>query len=450
MADHKNWAFSLKRIIANDKSLILFSLFLAVIIWIITMLSMGTEDVREIVVTVPTDNITSEYAEQNHLKYYTLKDSVDVTVSISGEAYIIGQADAEDIDISFDTQSITGTGKQSLKLIAEVASDSRLDFNIDELSINYVEVYIDNELEKTFDVSWSMDGVSAADGYFLDEKPTLSDTKVKVSGPRSCVESINGVSLDFDSDDVKNLSSTHTSDYAIHYDGNIADEQYLTAYSVTEKNKVLTSINAMIPVYHEVTLPVTVTLDGLPNKVDAEQFSIQCNPKEMTVGVLADSNVNEISVASIPVSDIYESSASGAIVYQNEFACNKNTIKTVVLKKDIDYPDKISVTIRLPETYEVTAIPVSVNDITFQNTENAPSGFDADALTEANKDFLTVWVVAPTKSVSGAAKPIDPLTIDDLTMVCDFSTEATNGKVPVVITVNGNNAWVAGEYNILL
>ena len=76
-------AFSFSTLIYNDKYLFCLSVVLAVVVWITSSLSVGTEETRTIKIDVPI-KLGDQVSEQLGMQYYTLQDTVEVSVSVSG------------------------------------------------------------------------------------------------------------------------------------------------------------------------------------------------------------------------------------------------------------------------------------------------------------------------------------------------------------------------------
>ena len=441
MAD-KSKAFSLKRIIGNDKSLIFFSLVLAVIIWIAASLNIGTNVTKTITKTVNID-INSEFAEQNNLEYYSLKDSVDVSVTISGEKYVVGQAGEEDISFVFDTQGVTGTGNQSVRLVANNNSD--LDFDIVSQDVTDVDVYIDTPANAVFGFSELSVPITAAKGYFIGDF-VLSEYEVAVSGPKTYVDSITGVDLAIPPQ--TDCTESYAGDCQINVRGlTNSDKNFLRITSTNNDKTQLDSIYVTVPVLKETTLPVTVSFDNLPQKVSKDVFKIECEPAEMTVGVLEGAKVTEITAGNIPIEDICPNPNDvEQFAYSTSFLVKD--IEGVTFKDSHSDSDEVKVTVTLNEEYEVTQIPVAISDIEFTNPYE---GFDATKLTDGNKDFKSVWVVAPTKKVEGStAKTVEVPTIDNIKLTCDLSVKNADGTYPVTVTVNNDYSWAGGKYNVMI
>ena len=109
MADKSNKKdkkkFSFSDLIYNDKYLIVLSIFLALIVWIGSSLSVGADDTKTIKITAPIE--LSGKLSGIGMQYYALQNSVDLSITLSGQKYVIGQVTADDLNITFDTSAVT-------------------------------------------------------------------------------------------------------------------------------------------------------------------------------------------------------------------------------------------------------------------------------------------------------------------------------------------------------
>ena len=83
MADsskNENKSFFYK-LVYNDKYLIFFSLFLAVLVWISTSISVGTDESKKIKIDVPV-TISDELSQQLGMEYFSLQDSIELSVTV--------------------------------------------------------------------------------------------------------------------------------------------------------------------------------------------------------------------------------------------------------------------------------------------------------------------------------------------------------------------------------
>ncbi|MFR5877088.1 MAG: hypothetical protein ACLUFN_11440, partial [Eubacterium sp.] len=75
--------FSIKRLIYNDKYLIIFSLLLAVVVWVVTSLNIGIDETKTVKIDVPI-SLGDEVSEQLGMQYYSFQNTIQVSVTVSG------------------------------------------------------------------------------------------------------------------------------------------------------------------------------------------------------------------------------------------------------------------------------------------------------------------------------------------------------------------------------
>ena len=152
----KRHNFSFSKLIYNDKYLFALSIFLAVVVWITSSISVGSEETRTVKVEVPI-KLSDQISEQLGMQYYTLQDTVEVSITVSGAKYIVGQVTENDLDIGFDTSSVSKTGDQKVPITVKNKSNT-LDFSVDSVYPSAVDCYYDVDQTKTFDVNLQYEG----------------------------------------------------------------------------------------------------------------------------------------------------------------------------------------------------------------------------------------------------------------------------------------------------
>ena len=85
--EKKKKHFSFSDLVYNDKYLILLSIFLAVVVWVGSSLSVGSDDTKTIKVNAPI-KLSSKLSSQLGMQYYSLQNSVDISVTLSGLSLI--------------------------------------------------------------------------------------------------------------------------------------------------------------------------------------------------------------------------------------------------------------------------------------------------------------------------------------------------------------------------
>ena len=226
--EKKKHNFSLRRLIYNDKYLIIFSLVIAIFVWIFASINIGTDETKIIKVDAPIV-LGDEVSNQLGMQYYSLQDSISLSVSITGPKYVIGQVTADDLDVNFDTSSVRRTGEQTIPIL--VTNSSRtLDFDVTSTYPASIDAFFDVNEVKTFDVGVEFDSNNVADGYVFGN-PVLSDDKVVVSGPQTYVDKVEGIYVDVNFGDDASLTEPYKADCELQVKGLGIESNYLTIKS---------------------------------------------------------------------------------------------------------------------------------------------------------------------------------------------------------------------------
>lgn len=414
----KKGGFSFSTLIYNDKYLFVLSLFLAVIVWITSSLSVGSEETRTVKVDVPI-KLSGQVSEQLGMQYYTLQDTVEVSVSVSGAKYIVGQVSENDLEITFDTSSVSKTGDQRVPIVVKNKSKT-LDYSIDGIYPSTIDCYYDVDQSKTFDVNVDYDKSVVADGYVFGD-PVLSEDKITVSGPKTYVDKIEKLYCQLNFGDKKDLTEQFSQDCDIRIDGDGIITNYLTMTSRNDPSKHIQNVSVTLPVLKVVTLPVSATFEDKPEGIDDSVFSVSYSVNNIKAGVLATADISTANIGTIDFSDL--------TVGTQKFDFPTDTINGVAV---LDNIDKITATVTVSSDYVEQIVRVKRSDIAI---EGAKSG---ENLSVTYLDDATVTVLVPKGT---------QITSADLSMKCDVSTRSKDNKYPVKITVSNSSCWVYGKYH---
>lgn len=408
--------FSIKNIIYNDKYLIVFSLLLAVVVWTATSINIGTDESKNVKLTVPI-TLGDEVSEQLGMQYFSLKDSVDISVSISGPKYVIGQVTKDDLNVRFDTSSVSRTGEQTIPILVTNGSKT-LDFTVESVYPSSVEGYFDISTSKNFDVEVEYDEGAIADGYFFGT-PVLSEDKVVVSGPKTYIDKIESVYVNVDFDTATNIKETVNTTSSIEIKGNGVEERYLTITPVKDDSSKIEKLSVALPVLKIVDLPVKVDIEDVPAGLKTADYSIYYSQSSIKGGVLDSANITEAVIGAISFSQL----KTGV----NTFEFTTDNIQGVTaLEKD----QKITVTVTVNSNFVVQSVPLYKSSISLIGAKSGTN----PTISSVNSGLITV--VVPKGTVINRS---------DLVLKCDVS-DSNNETVVVEITVNNDKSWVYGTY----
>lgn len=420
MADNSNKKdkkkFSFSDLIYNDKYLIVLSIFLALIVWIGSSLSVGADDTKTIKVTAPIE--LSGKLSGIGMQYYALQNSVDLSITLSGQKYVIGQVTADDLNITFDTSAVNRTGNQSIP-IRVTNKSKRLDYTVESVYPSSIEGYFDVNTTKTFDVGLKYDTDKVADGYVFGT-PVLSEDKIIVSGPKTYVDKIDNAYCEVDFGDKTKLTEPFTQDCDIKLDGDGVETSYITITSRTDTNTPLTSLSVTIPVLETVTLPVTSTFEDRPARLDRDVVSVSYSKGQLYSGVLSTADISNANIGTIYFGDL--------TVGSQEFDFDVTNLNGVSV---LDGTKKITAKVTVSNSYSEHKVRINKDDIIIEGAQKG------EKLAVSSIDSKTVTVLAPKNANINSS---------NLTLKCDVSKKAENNQYPIEITVSNSKAWVYGKY----
>ena len=411
---NKKHKFSIRKLIYNDKYLIVISIIAAVIIWVATSISLSPETRKSVTVPVTVD-FSGTLAEQLGIQYF---DSTDITVdvTVSCQRYMARDITADDISASLRTDTVTSTGYQSVQILVSTVGND--DFSIESYYPTSVAGLYDVYQEASFPVELNYTNTNfAADGYVAGTT-TLSEDQAIVSGPRTYVSQIDRVKADITLE--SNLTESQLVDLKLvplDASGNQLD--YITFNN---------SITASIPILRVATLQPQVNFVNAP--VNAQDiFDIQYSVRSVQAGVLDSADSTTLTLGNIDFSTI----RSG----ENEFVFDLSNLSGIVV---LDGTTEITVTVTVPEDFETKEISVSAGDITV----NAPDGYTASAVSLPDS----------TITVVGSPEDLENLTSSNLVLSCDLRqsadtlTAGTSSYSLIVSVTDAPNVWVYGSYSV--
>lgn len=413
--------FSLRRLIYNDKYLIIVSLILAVVIWIGTSLNVGTAESKTITVSAPI-TLSDEISEQLGMKYFSLQDSVDIKVTISGAKYVIGQVTDNDLKVTFDTSNVNRTGQQNIPILVSNASRN-LDFDVVSTYPSSVEGFFDVSAVQFLEPEVIYDETNVADGYIFGN-PVLSESSIMVSGPKTYIDRIEKARLNIHFGEQKDLTQMFKEDCEIELVGNDIEQSYLTITSTKDSSTPIKEISVKIPVLKKSYLPVSVDFVDKPAGFNESAIRVRYSTQNVNAGVLDSTDIESAVIGSINFNEI------GVGTQTFEFNVSKlNGIKI------LDDTKTITATVTLGGTYTKKDVVVENRKI---EIEGVPEGYEA---TVKSMDTNLFSIISPRNATISAS---------DMTLKCDVSKKSKNNTYPISVTVNNDNAWCYGTYNAVI
>ena len=410
---------SLKKLIFNDRYLIIVSLFLAVVVWVVTSINIGDVESKTIRVEVPV-KLGDKVSDQLSMQYYSLQDTIDISVTISGAKYVIGQVDENDLTVNFDTSAVNRTGVQNIPIL--VSNNSNLDFNVTSTYPSSIEAYFDVNMTKTFDLYLDFDETNVAEGYTFGV-PVLSEDKIVVSGPKTYVDSIERAFLTIDFGEDKELTEPYKKECMIEYDGIGVEQNYLNVTSRTDSKHTLSKVSVTLPVLKVTVLPVSVELEDQPEGVDEGTIAINYSEESIEAGVLDSANISSAVIGTVPFNKIGLGKTS--------FDFDVTNLKGITV---LDEKLKtITATFDVSSSYEMRRIGIKRGDVIVEGLSQSQSA----EVKSLSKYYVSVIV---PKDVSASSL--------ELELKVDVTEKSEDGSYPLNVSIlNNDNCWVYSTYS---
>lgn len=413
MAEKKK-KFSIRKLIYNDKYLIVCSVVAAVIIWVAVSLNLSPMTTKKL--TVPVDiNFSGTLAEQLGIEYYG-DNKIAVEVTISCKKYLAKDITADDISASLKTNSVTSTGYHSVPIYVSAKEDS--EFTIDSYYPTSAEGFYDISQEVSLPIELNYKNKDfAADGYVAGEA-TLNESNVVVKGPSTYVSNVKRVVADVDLE--KNLKESQ----AVTLDPVAVDENGRRVEYVTISGKEQGFV-ATVPILKIQDLPPSISFTNAPRNVE-DFVKVDYSVKSLNVGVLESSDTTSLSLGSIDFSKV----AKG----KNEFVFDVSKISGISV---LDGTTEVVVTVTVPDNFETKTIDISRSDI------------NLDAVDDYRVRILNLSSYHVT--LIGRKDELDKINKSNLSLTIapvdggKFTTDSSDCNLIISIK-DANSSWVYGQY----
>lgn len=356
--------FSIRKLIYNDKYLIIFSIVAAVVIWIATSMSLSPETTKTITVPVNVD-FSNSAAAQLGIKCYG-EETLDVDVTISCKKYLAKDITADDLNVSLLTNTVASKG--NLEVPIKVESGENADFKIQSYYPKVYEAYFDVEEEKSMNIEVDYENEDfIADGYIKGE-PLLSETTAVVKGPKTYMSRVKRLVANVSID--KKLKETQSFDLNLRAVDSNGDTVDYVSVNTGTANLTLT-----IPVLKEMQLNVTTSFTNKPESVDTSAFKIQYSKNVVNAGVLEGAGIVDANIGNIDFSQLK--------IGVNKFTFDVSTLESMVILDDVK---EITATVYVPSTFKKNDISVDKSAVA---VTNIPDGYEAN-VTAISKNEVTV------------------------------------------------------------
>ncbi|MDE6124955.1 MAG: YbbR-like domain-containing protein [Eubacterium sp.] len=417
MEKMKKNKFSIRKLVYNDKYLIVCSIIAAIIIWIITSLNLSPETTKQISVPVTID-FSGTLAEQLGIEYYGDKE-ITVDVTISCKKYLAKDINESDLVATLQTSTVTSTGYLSVP-ITVTPFDAAAEFRIERHSPTSAQGYFDvaQEISMPVDINF-VNGSFTADGYVAGDT-TLNHSSVLLSGPKDYISNVKSVVADVTlENDLTESQIVNLEPKAVDSSGN--EVRYITL-TVPEGES---SVVATIPILKVQLLKPSVTFVG--GSDDAESvLDVEYSVDSVQVGALESAALTTLNLGNISFADLN--------VGTNTFDFDANAINGITV---LDGTSTITVTVTVPDDYSTKTISISRSDINSEllNYNVSVRGLSSNRITIVGDSDVLKDIDKSKISLSLA-----PANGEDV-----ISEATTECRIAISINVQGT-CWVIGTY----
>lgn len=410
--------FSMRKLIYNDKYLIIISVICAICIWIATSMNLSPETTKTISVPVTVD-FSGSVTEELGIKCYG-DESFNVDVTVKAKKYIAKDISSEDLNVQLQTNIVTTVGTHEVPI--SVSAGENADFSVESYYPSVYTAYFDvpEEEEMEIQLNYSTNDY-IADGYVGGEN-LLNESSVIVSGPQTYVSRVSKVTADVAiKNKLKETATINIEPKAVDVYGNSVD--YISLKYGSEK------ITLTIPVLKVEQLTPNVTITDAPTSVDLSKLSIDYSVKSIKAGVM--------EAAGIKAAELGEIKMSSLRVGENKFTFDTGQLDGITV---LDDTDKVTVTVTVPSDYTSKDVDITASGV---KLNNVPDGYTAKVVS-LNADSVTVI---------GPEKAIDSVKSKNVVVSCDLTTkkgstvQTGNHQYKLTVVVSGvDGVWIYGTY----
>ncbi len=403
----------------SNKFLMILSVFLALVVWFL-MAFTNTEDYPVAVRNVPVSIQLPEAYQEAGLKVFDDQEQT-VTVYIKGNSLSVHSVTKDDLQVETLFSSNINEGSTNIATLSVKKVGYVTDFEVDRIEPSLIQVMLDYSGEKTFQIDTSGVKASSVDGYY-SSTPVVSPETVKVSGPKSIIDSISSVTVG-----EKDLSSSKetvlfTSELQfLDANGNQLSEEKMKRLTVSTETADVT-----VPILMRKTLTITPNFTNLPSGFPEDSGRIILSPSSIEVAGAEEDLQNLTSIELEPID-----------FTQVDLTNNSLTVPLSLPQGLRNLQSIEDVTI----DFNLTGFSSRTFTVDHFRFINVPKGYEAEVTTSS----LEVTVVGLSDEISALTEGNIIGTVN-LAGKKDFSGYT---EMPVSFSVSGTSfSWVTGNHKV--
>ncbi len=409
-------SFSLKKLLANKRFTVPFSLLMSFVIWLVIVINENPIIERSFADMTVSVNLENTIASENGMSMIGDISSQKFTVIARGPTYLISSLKNEDFNLYASAAAVDSPGVYNLDVTA-IASDTSRGYEVLKVVPSTVKVSFDYIDTKEFNIKASAEGVTAKSGLITENSVVSGAEKdtITITGPRTVLNKIDSV-VAF-TDVIKNISVSETFDAEIKlYSKNNKE------ISMDNLKLSTTKVKVTVPISKKKTVPVEVTFTNAPEGMKTSSLPITVDYKTVTIIGKPDTvdKIDKISLFPIDISKVTKQT--------NSFDVSAQLPDGVRLMDNIEH-----FTVKFKISNYVTK-KIDVSDFNFKNL---------DKNLKANADVLkNINFIGPRNAINNLNK-------EDIYAIVDLSgKKAGEHTVNTQFGINDNSAiWVIGNYD---
>lgn len=407
----------------NDLPMIIFSILLALVIWVLVAYS-KYPDITKTVENIPvTVALQGSIAEQNELRI--VEQSVEYINAEVKVARSAGNIQADNLAATISLDNISQSGNYTLDI--QVTGKDGLAVEVLSLSKSQATVSLDRYITRTLEISPQARNIKAAEGYIRGEL-NCSPSAVDVTGPADQVNTITRCVVESSSQkdgltDAYQIAATDVS----FYNG---------ATKISNRNLTLSHTNFTIdvPIYLQKTLTFELPFQALPSGFPLEELDYAIEPASIDVAA---------SSALLESQEVFTLTDYADL---RKISPDKNTMTIPVELPDeyinMNGVENVTVTFNM-DGFSTKQLSLKSENVTISNQ---PAGYQISAQSKSPSNVTFV----------GRADIIEELSVEDVVIRLDMSQVSPNlyqdadlFSAPVSILIpNKGCVWALGNWTM--
>lgn len=408
--------FSLKKLLYNKQFTIPFSIFMALVLWLIIVINQKPYIDRTFSDVSVTINLENTFAAENKMSIIGDISEQRFTVTVRGPRYIVSSLTADDLSLFASAAEVDAPGEYDL-VVGTSATTNAAEFEVLSISPPVIKTTFDYIDTKEFTITASAEGAVAAEGLIAENGVVSgmeSDT-VTITGPRSIINTIETVKASAVVNKTLSASESFDADIIL-YDAN---DKVIPMDNLTLS---ATKVKVTVPISKKKTVPVRVEFANTPAGFDSAAIPVTVDVTKVTVIGTPETvdKTTEVILSGIDITTVSESNYK------------------------FDVSPKLPEGVRLLENIESFKVTVDISDFdttTINVYEIKYKGLPSKLKASGPKTIPNVTVYGP-KSVINRLRGSDVYAEIDLT-----NKEAGVYTIDALINFkNKKNVWAVGKY----